>query len=107
MAPSRRFRRSALAARIALGYLAFVAAVAAYVGYDITVVDHADASLSGVLLIVATLPASLPLLLAADGVGAPGAPLTGFLVTAASGGLNAAGLWFALRGQRLPEGHVH
>lgn len=96
---STRFRRSPLAARVVLGYLAFVAAVAAYVGYDITVVDHPDASLSGVLVIVATMPTSLPLLLAADGVGAPGGPLTGFLVTAASAGLNTIGLWLAIRGR--------
>lgn len=96
-----RYRNSRLAYRIVGAYLAFVAAATAFVAYDIAFVDHVGASFSGIYVIAATLPTSLPLLIISDGLGLPEGPLFGFVIIAASGGLNAVGLWLAIRGPRL------
>lgn len=53
-----RFLTSALRTPAALGYLALVAAVVAWVGLDTLFVEHADASLAGVWIFVVTAPTS-------------------------------------------------
>ncbi|MFF5723540.1 SCO4225 family membrane protein [[Kitasatospora] papulosa] len=53
-----RSLRSNLLNPVALGYLAVVAAVGVWVGLDMLLVEHADASFAGVWLFIATAPTS-------------------------------------------------
>lgn len=88
----------------ALGYLAVVATVGVWVGVDALFVEHADASLAGVWLFIATAPTSFLFL------ALPGAlPFIGIAVGAVTQAfaLGAAYRWFRHRPtQRASIGNV-
>lgn len=89
-----RWERGRLAAAVALGYLAVVAGVFAFVLVDINLVVHQDATLSGVWAYLVTLPLSLVLVLLSPAVDG------GLVGLALSGVVQAVLLWLALRGPR-------
>jgi hypothetical protein len=90
-----RWERGRLAAAVALGYLIVVAGVFAFVLVDINLVEHQDASFSGVWAFLVTLPLSLVLLLLTPAVEA------GLVGVALTGVVQAVLLWLALRGPRI------
>jgi hypothetical protein len=102
-----RFTRGRLAARVSLGYLALVLAASTFAAYDAAAVEHADASFAGIYAVGLTLPLSIPAILATDALFPPDAfagPITGIVLVLACGVIQAAGLWFALRGRSTSPG---
>jgi hypothetical protein len=109
---SKRWQRGRLAAVVAIGHLAFVAAVFIFFFIDRNFVNYEEVSLSGVLPFFATQPLStiiglVPDLLWGNGSGSgSGLDVTGVVtlvgLPAVCGGLQALRLWLALRGRRLP-----
>jgi hypothetical protein len=101
---SKRWQRGRLAVGVAVVYLTLVVAAFVVFFVDYTFVEHEDASFSGVIPYFATAPLSWIGIMAVP-EGSSGVAKAMFLaVPAVCGGLQALGLWLALRGRRLSSG---
>jgi hypothetical protein len=100
---SKHWQRGRLAAVVVIGYLALVVGTFVF-AFVSTLVEHDDASLAFVIPLLATSPLSTIgtlALLSSDGNVASAVIVAGVAVC---GGLQALGLWLALRGRRLLPG---
>lgn len=98
-----RWSHGSLALSIAGLYLLLVIAVVVGVVLDATFVEHPDASMAGVLVYAVTLPLSIGAIMLVPESG-PWSDVAFFAVPLGCGILQAAGLYLALRGRRIPSG---
>lgn len=96
----KQWRLGPFAAAVSSTYLVMVAATFAVVAVDLNFGQHEDASFSGVLPYFATAPVSLIGIQAVPDDNGLVGQTAFFVVPLVSGLLQAAGLWFALRGPR-------